>query len=90
MYRVSAELSGFKKLNRENVEVRVGDRITLDLSLEVGQMEETVSVTAESPLLELGNASAGQVIDERRISAAAVGRQPVPARTDGAGCCLHG
>jgi hypothetical protein len=68
MYRVSAELSGFKKLNRENVEVRVGDRITLDLSLEVGQMEETVSVTAESPLLELGNASAGQVIDERRIS----------------------
>ncbi len=68
MYRVTAELQGFKKLNRENIEVRVGDRLTLDLSLEVGGMEEVVSVTAESPLLELGNASAGQVIDEKRIS----------------------
>jgi hypothetical protein len=68
IYRVSAELAGFKTLNRENIEVRVGDRLTLDLSLEVGQIEEVVSVTAESPLLELGSASAGQVIDERRIS----------------------
>lgn len=67
-YVVSAELSGFKKLNRENIEVRVGDRLTLDLNLEVGGMEEVVSVTAESPLLELGSASAGQVIDEKRIS----------------------
>ncbi len=31
-------------------------------------MEETVSVPAESPLLELASASAGQVIDEKRIS----------------------
>ena len=68
MYRVAAELSGFKKLVRENIEVRVGDRLTLDLSLEVGQMEETVSVTAESPILELASASAGQVIDEKRIA----------------------
>ncbi len=67
-YRVTAELTGFKKFVRENIEIRVGDRLTLDLSLEVGQMEETVSVTAESPLLELGSASAGQVIDEKRIS----------------------
>jgi hypothetical protein len=67
-YRVAAELQGFKKLQRENVEVRVGDRVTLNLTLDVGQMEETVSVVAETPLLELGNASAGQVIDEKRIS----------------------
>jgi hypothetical protein len=68
MYQVSAELSGFKKLSRENVEVRVGDRVTLDLALEVGEMAETVSVTAETPLLELASGSAGQVIDEKRIS----------------------
>ncbi|HXW06809.1 MAG TPA: carboxypeptidase-like regulatory domain-containing protein, partial [Vicinamibacterales bacterium] len=68
VYAVSVELSGFKKLVRENIEVRVGDRVTVDLSLEVGQMEETVSVTAESPLLELASGSAGQVIDEKRIS----------------------
>ena len=67
-YTVTVEMQGFKKLVREGIEVRVGDRITLDLTLQVGQMEETVSVTAESPLLEMSSASAGQVIDEKRIS----------------------
>ena len=67
-YAVTVEMQGFKKLVRDGIEVRVGDRLKLDLILEVGQMEETVSVTAESPLLETGSASAGQVIDEKRIS----------------------
>ncbi len=67
-YRVSVELSGFRKLVREGIEVRVGDRITLDLALEVGRIEESVSVTAESPILELASATQGQVIDEKRIS----------------------
>src|SRR5712691_2060382 len=67
-YTVVAELSGFKKSVREGLEVRVGDRLVVDMSLEVGQVEETVLVTAQSPLLEMGSASAGQVIDEKRIS----------------------
>src|SRR5207253_2171719 len=54
--------------SRSGVEVRIGDRIEIDLRLELGQVEETVTVTAGSPLLELGTASAGQVIDEKRIS----------------------
>lgn len=68
MYQVSAELSGFKRMRRDGIEVRVGDRVTLNLSLEVGGLEETVSVTAETPLLELGSGSAGQVVDEKTIS----------------------
>jgi Carboxypeptidase regulatory-like domain/TonB dependent receptor-like, beta-barrel len=67
-YTVAAELSGFKKSVREGLEVRIGDRLVVDLSMEVGQLEETVLVTAQSPLLEMGSASAGQVIDEKRIS----------------------
>jgi hypothetical protein len=67
-YTVAAELSGFKKSVREGLDVRIGDRLVVDLSLEVGQLEETVLVTATSPLLEMGSASAGQVIDEKRIS----------------------
>jgi hypothetical protein len=50
-YTVVAELSGFKTLVRENLQVHVGDRLTLDLTLDVGQLEETVTVTAQSPLL---------------------------------------
>jgi hypothetical protein len=67
-YKLTIELSGFKKLVRDGIEVRVGDRLTLDLGMEVGGVEETVSVRAEAPLLELGSASAGQVIDEKRIA----------------------
>src|SRR5262249_42620185 len=48
--------------------VRIGDRIALDLVMELGAVEETVNVTAQSPLLEMGSASAGQVIDEKRIA----------------------
>ena len=66
-YRVTVELSGFKKIVREGVEVRIGDRLTLDMSLEVGQLEETVTVAAATPLLETRSGSAGQVIDEKRI-----------------------
>jgi hypothetical protein len=67
-YTVTAELSGFKKVSRPGVEVRIGDKLDVSLTLEVGKMEETVSVTAESPILDTMGASAGQVIDERRIS----------------------
>jgi hypothetical protein len=67
-YSVRIELAGFKRIARDGVEVRIGDRLTLDFSMEVGAIEETVLVTAQSPLLELGSASAGQVIDEKRIA----------------------
>jgi TonB dependent receptor len=67
-YTVQAELSGFKKVVREDVEVRIGDRLALDFGMELGAIQETVMVTAQSTLLEMGSASAGQVIDEKRIS----------------------
>ena len=67
-YTVAVELAGFKRIVRDAVEVRIGDRLTLDFALDLGRLEETVSVTAESPILNLANASAGQVIDEKRIS----------------------
>src|SRR5437867_2435034 len=67
-YTVVAELSGFKKSQREGLDVRIGDRLVVDMDLEVGQLEETVLVTAQSPLLVMGSASQGQVIDEKRIA----------------------
>jgi hypothetical protein len=68
IYTISAELSGFKKVRRDNVEVRVNDRVGLDLTMEIGGIEETVTVTGETPLLETRSGSQGQIIDQRRIS----------------------
>jgi hypothetical protein len=67
-YTVAAEARGFKKLLRQGIEVRVEDKLTLDLTLEVGEVAETVNVTTAMPLLETATASSGQVIDRRRIA----------------------
>ena len=37
--------------------------MTLDLSLEVGAIEESITVTADAPLIETSNASQGGVLD---------------------------
>ena len=65
-YRVTAELSGFKKAARD-VDVRIADRLEVNLGLEAG-ISETVTVTADTPLLETATASLGNVVDSRRIA----------------------
>ena len=67
-YSLSAELSGFKKVIRSNLEVSVGDRLGVDLQLEVGAIAETVSVSAESPMLVTTSGSTGQTIGEKTIA----------------------
>jgi hypothetical protein len=68
MYRVTAEQPGFKRMVRENIELRVNDRLTVDFTLEVGDVAESVVVTAESPQLEASTASIGTVVDSRRVT----------------------
>src|ERR1700680_4452748 len=51
-YQVVAETHGFKRYQRGPIEVRVGDVLTVDIGLEVGDVSESVTVTAEAPLLE--------------------------------------
>lgn len=66
MYRVSVEVTGFKKFLQE-VQVRIGDAVPLEISLTVGNVSEIMEVKAETPLLSTGESSLGQVVDERRI-----------------------
>jgi hypothetical protein len=66
-YVVTAEASGFKKFVQEGVLVQINDRVSLNITLELGQMTEKVEVTAASPLLQSATASSGEVIDNRRI-----------------------
>jgi len=66
-YRLDVEQPGFKKFQRAQVDVRVGDAITIDVTLEPGTLSESVTVTAETPLLEASEASVGQLVDRRRL-----------------------
>jgi len=67
-YSIAAELSGFKKAVRQNLEVRVGEKLGVDLTMAVGTMSETVSVSAESPILTTTSGSTGQTVGEQMIS----------------------
>ena len=66
-YKVSAEAPGFKRYIRENLGVSSGQRITVDIQLELGQVSETMNVTADAPLLETATATTGQVIVSRQV-----------------------
>jgi hypothetical protein len=67
-HKLRVEAPGFRVTTHENIEIRVGDHLTLDLKLEIGQAAESIVVTGDStPLLETASASMGQVIDRRRI-----------------------
>ena len=68
VYRIVAEKEGFKQLVREGVEVRINDTLEVNLALEVGQATQSVTVSAEAPLLESENASLGQVVSTKEVS----------------------
>jgi hypothetical protein len=53
-YRVSFEITGFKKVEREDIDVLLGRTFTLDAKLDVGSLTETVQVTGEAtPLVDV-------------------------------------
>ncbi len=67
-YQLTVEQPGFKKYLRDNVNVRVNERLELNLTLEVGTPEQSVTVTGDVPLLNTASASMGDIIDPRRIA----------------------
>ena len=67
-YTLRAESPGFKTLQRKDVVVGAQEFVTLDLKLEVGNVNESVLVSGEVPLIETSNASNGQVIDSQKLT----------------------
>ena len=68
-YTVRASLQGFKTFERQGLTIGTQQFITLDLVMELGTIEESISVTADAPLLETSNASLGEVLDKRTLDA---------------------
>jgi hypothetical protein len=66
-YEVKATLGGFRTTVRAGIVVVVNETARADLQLQVGSVEERVTVQAESPLVETTNATLGVVIDRQKI-----------------------
>lgn len=66
-YRLSADVTGFKKFIRENIVLNIGDSAGIDIAMEIGGAAESVTVSAQSVVLQTENAERGLVIDQFRV-----------------------
>jgi hypothetical protein len=66
-YNVVVEAKGFKKVTKNDIEMNVGDRLTVDVRLEVGGVEESVLVETSPLEVELQTASSSGVITGKEI-----------------------
>lgn len=90
-YTVSVESPGFKRAESDQVELFTASTATFDVSLEVGQVGETITINSEAPLLEPDTASRGQVIENARINELPlVGRNPLNLATLAPGVTFNG
>src|SRR3954469_20822349 len=67
-YKIVAELSGFKKVVRDGVIVAVNTTVRVDIKLEVGTVEEAVTVQAESPVLQTDRSDTGRIIESKMVT----------------------
>src|SRR5262245_33141606 len=58
-YTLTVEQSGFKRLTRPNIVISISNRTVADLKLEVGDVNQSVTVTAEAPALQTATTDVG-------------------------------
>jgi hypothetical protein len=68
VYSLKTEHTGFKTASSTNVEVQVQQSVRLDLTLEVGQVTETVQVEGAAELLQSSDATIGTVIQQDAVT----------------------
>ena len=67
-YTVTVEQPGFKKTERTGVELRVDDKLRIDIALALGQVTETVAVEATAPVINTDSATVGNVVDNKKVT----------------------
>ena len=66
-YRVKVTMAGFKTIERSAVRIGTQSFLVLDLGLEVGSLQESITVSGQTPLIETANASHGTVLDRAML-----------------------
>jgi hypothetical protein len=67
-YTVNAGATGFKTYSRAGVVLNTGDRTGVDIQMEVGEVQQTVTVSAETPTLETQTATMGFVVNTTDVT----------------------
>jgi len=75
-YKVTAALPGFSTLNRENVQVATGTSVDIQMGMKVATVEETVTVTAETPVVDTKRTGTATVFTQDELSKIPNSRDP--------------
>lgn len=67
-YSLSFDLKGFKKGVRRGISLDVNQVITLNMTMQVGENQEVVDVTAEAPLVDTSSTQLGAVVNNRSVN----------------------
>ncbi len=67
-YAVRAEAKGFKATERQNILLEVGKEVRVDLSLQPGEIAQTITITEALPLVETTNATLGGTLSNETIN----------------------
>jgi hypothetical protein len=67
-YRIEATLSGFKASVLSGIVLTIDDVARVDMTLEVGALQEVVEVVAEASLVDARTSTLGKLVDNRRIA----------------------
>ena len=66
-YQVTVEAPGFEETLRSNLVLTMSDQIRIDIKLEVGAVNESITITAESPILDTSTTTTGKALTTREI-----------------------
>ncbi len=67
-YRINVAREGFQAAEWRDVTLRVGDRVTLELQMAVGNARETLTVREGAPLVQAERGGAGYVVEQRKVA----------------------
>ncbi len=76
-YTITVEVQGFRKAEQKGVIVTPGDRIGVNIALQVGQIDQTVEVQAAAPLLQTESTVQGANLNTSEVSELPLGGQRV-------------
>jgi carboxypeptidase family protein len=68
VYSIRYELSGFQPLVREDLQLSVGFAARVDVSLKVGGLEETLTVSGASPVVDVTTTRGGQTLSSDLVN----------------------
>jgi carboxypeptidase family protein len=66
-YTVTAELSGFKTVSQPDVDLGVDQKVRINFKLEIGTVSETITITGQSPLVQITSSELGTTVNEEQI-----------------------